>query len=183
MQQRGVVGIAAQPRLSDQSGVIARLLKRLREDQIVRIFAHLQLTVSAHIGVSAMLPFEQATTRRAAHRAPGIVIRKTNPLIGHTIEVRGLYHLLPIATQVAVAEVIGQNVNDIGPVRHSFSDGGSLSNGFTLSLCEDGQQAGGERDCYEFSFHRVFYIKSSPPFLGGWIAKRDGVVVGELRTE
>ena len=111
------------------------------------------------------------------------MLRKHHPSSSQCINIGCLNFSLTINTKFSITQVIGQNVNDIGPVRHSFSDGGSLSNGFTLSLCEDGQQAGGERDCYEFSFHRVFYIKSSPPFLGGWIAKRDWVVVGELSTE
>lgn len=60
-----------------------------------------------------MLAGEQHTTRGLARRRAGIVLGESHPLFGHRVEARRADELLPVTTKVAVAEVIGEDVNDV----------------------------------------------------------------------
>jgi hypothetical protein len=47
----------------------------------------------------------------------GVVIGESQSLGGHPIKVRRLNHLLSVAAQVTVPQIIGHDINDIGSLR------------------------------------------------------------------
>ena len=56
----------------------------------------------------------EAAARRCADRAAGIVVREAHPLGGHAVDVRRLDPLLAVTSEVAIAQIVGQDDNDIG---------------------------------------------------------------------
>ena len=110
----GVIGIAAEARLTDQSGVVARFLKSSWEDGVVGIAAHLNLTISTNVGVAGVLPLEETTAGGSADGASGVVTGEANSLGSHLIEIGSLNDFLPVTTEVSVSEIVCENVNDVG---------------------------------------------------------------------
>ena len=61
--------------------------------------------------VAVMLAGHQDTPRRRANRGPGVEVREAHPLARHAVEVRCGDDLLPVAAELAVAEVVGHDPN------------------------------------------------------------------------
>ncbi len=55
--------------------------------------------------------------RRRTDRTTGVVIGKKHPGLSHFIEIWGFENLLSVATQITIAQIIGQDVDDVGPGR------------------------------------------------------------------
>ena len=55
----------------------------------------------------------QRATRRSANRIAGITLREARAFFRQFINVRRLNEFLSVATDVAVAQIIGQNKNDV----------------------------------------------------------------------
>jgi len=60
-RERRVVGVAAETRLPDHRGVVSGFFESLRQNGLVRIFAHLDATISANVNVSGVFAFEETT--------------------------------------------------------------------------------------------------------------------------
>ena len=73
--------------------------------------------VSADQGVAGVQAGHEAAPRRGADRAAGVAVGEADSLGGHLVEAGRLDELLPLAAQIAVAEVIGQEKDDIGTTR------------------------------------------------------------------
>jgi hypothetical protein len=110
----GVIGVAAETGLADEGGMVAGFLKSGGENGIVRVLAHLELTISANVDVAGVLTFKKGATTRSADGGARVVSSETQTFGSHAIEVRSLDNLLAIAAEVAVSEVIGEDVDHVG---------------------------------------------------------------------
>ncbi len=85
--------------------------------------------VAANVGMPGMLAGHQATPRGGADCVTAVVLRKAHPFRGQAVDVRRPDLLLAVAAQLRVAEVIGENVDDVrrlrggGRSRHGQSGG------------------------------------------------------------
>ena len=68
-----------------------------------------------------ILPRQDARPRRRAHRRSRVSIRKTHPLRRQPVQVRRLIERAPVAPQIPPPQIIQQNKNHIGPLRHRDS--------------------------------------------------------------
>ena len=62
-----------------------------------------------------MLSGHQDATAGSTDRSAAIVLRKTNALGGNPIDIGSSDVLLAVATEFAIAQVVGQNVNNVWP--------------------------------------------------------------------
>ena len=93
--------------------MIADSFKGSGEDRIVGIATHLKAAISTDIGVAGVHPLKKAAAGRGTDGAPGVVLREANSLGRHAIKVGRLDDFLSVAAEVAVAKVVGKNVDDI----------------------------------------------------------------------
>ena len=89
--------------------------------------------VAADRGMAGVVAGHQATARRGADGAAGVALREAHALRGQAVEVRRLDLLLAVAAEVAIAQVVGQDENDVGrsgrigrdgPMRKEQGEGG-----------------------------------------------------------
>ncbi|OHB72155.1 MAG: hypothetical protein A2V70_20800 [Planctomycetes bacterium RBG_13_63_9] len=106
----GRVGLAQTPFADDARGV-AGLLEQLGHGHVLRPQRH--PGVAADQRVTGVQPRHQAASRGRTDRAAGIAVRKPHTLLGHAIEVRRPDHLLAVAAEVAIAEIVGQDEDDV----------------------------------------------------------------------
>ncbi len=116
VRDAGAVGLAEAP-LADYPGGVAGLFQQLGDGYIRRPKRH--AGVAADQRVARMQAGHQAAARRSADRASGVVIGEAHPLGGKLIDIRRFDCLLPVAAQVAVAQIVGQNENNIGRIFYS----------------------------------------------------------------
>jgi hypothetical protein len=64
--------------------------------------------------MSRVLAFKKATPRRRTHRAAGIVAGEFHPLGGHAVEIGCFDDFLPEAPEITIAEIIGEDEDDVG---------------------------------------------------------------------
>src|SRR5438128_3078689 len=55
----------------------------------------------------------QSAPGRRANRSAGVALGETHALRSQTINIRRVYHFLPVASEVAVTEVVSQYENDV----------------------------------------------------------------------
>jgi hypothetical protein len=122
------------PRAADRSETpfaeatcrVAKLLQRERQLQLTRRHRLLALAaiaislantaaVVSNIGVPRMLRRHQHATRGRTHVVPRIVLRESHAVLRELIEIRGANLLLPKRTNVAIAQVIREEEDDVGP--------------------------------------------------------------------
>src|SRR5262249_22024607 len=109
-------------------GRVARSLQRLRDgDFVQREFSDVVHgpqgpawpleSVNAADGVNAgartVLPAHQSGARGLAIRAASVAVREAHALRGQTVNVRCLVKLAAVAGHVRVAEIVGQNEDDV----------------------------------------------------------------------
>jgi hypothetical protein len=77
----------------------------------------LSFSIPSNPGVPGMITRHQGTTRWCANRAAGVTLSESNSFPGQPVDVRCGESLLPVTAQIAVAQVIGVDENDVGPWR------------------------------------------------------------------
>ncbi len=63
--------------------------------------------------MARVIACHQRATRRAANRTAGIKLREPRALFRQFIKVRRLDEFLAVATRIGIAQIIGQNKNDV----------------------------------------------------------------------
>ena len=104
-----------------QPGVVARLLEhrchgghagRNEQRRVARRNARPRLP-------PRIFPREERKSRRGANRRWSVRVSEAYPFARDAVEVRRLHALRAIATQIAIADVVGQDENYVGLRRHS----------------------------------------------------------------
>jgi len=70
--------------------------------------------------VARVVAGHQATPRRGADSGTRVVTCETHSLDGHLVDARRPKTGLSVATQVAIAQIIGHDVDDVGFVRKAL---------------------------------------------------------------
>ena len=113
-----VAGVAEAP-LADERSRVTRRLQDARDRDITGA-QHLRLgifhaSVAAHARVTHMQTRHKHAARGRTHRVARVKLRETHPFGRELIEVRGADNFLSVRAEVTVAEIVGQNENNIGP--------------------------------------------------------------------
>lgn len=104
--------VVAQRPFTHPAGGVARVFQHLREGEILGPQG--DLAVAAEVGVPGMVAGEEDAARGQAGGGAGVVLGEAHPALGHRVEPRGADELLPVAAEVAVAEVVGEDVDEVG---------------------------------------------------------------------
>ena len=105
--------------LADGSGRVTGLLQHLRHRHIFRL-QRVSL-IAANARVARVLAGHEGRTRRRADSGTGIALRETNAVRRQLVDVRCLNFLLPVATDIAVAQIVRENENDVRRTRWNCS--------------------------------------------------------------
>jgi len=103
-------GIAESP-LAHEGGAIAGLAKKIGHREIA--IAQWDARVAADPAMSSVIAGHQRAARRRAHRASGVGLREAQTARGQGVDVGSADALLAVTTKVAVAEIVGQDENDV----------------------------------------------------------------------
>ena len=111
----GQVRVAEAP-LAKRARAITRRLEHLRQHghfciQRRPVFV---AKIAAHIAMARVLAGHQHRAARRANGVTRIMRRKLQALLREPIDVRCLKFFLTVTRQIAVAQIVGKNVNDIG---------------------------------------------------------------------
>ena len=98
---------------------VARSLQHVGHGHLVGPQAHFGLAIAADGGVAGVLAGHEAAARRRADGAAGVGLGEAHALGGQAVQVRREDVLLAVAAEVAVAEVVGQDEDDVGARRLS----------------------------------------------------------------
>jgi hypothetical protein len=135
----GVAFLAEVP-LAELGRGVAGLLQRLRErdglrrerrdvvDRAQRAGAPVKAVDAADgvdAGAGAVLAAEQRRARRLAVGAAGVAVREPHSLAGQAVDVRRLVVLAAVGGDVGVAEVVGEDQDDVGLAGRSVRSGGA----------------------------------------------------------
>ena len=111
----------AEAPLADEPGGIAGLIHEVGDGEGVgghgRLAFGLDFLVAADRGVAVVLARHERASRRRADRRAGVGLGEPHALGREPVDVRRLDELLPETAEVAVAEVIREDEDDVGPVR------------------------------------------------------------------
>ena len=105
----------AQAVFADAGGVVACGLEELGQGEV--IVRDVAFAIAAHAAVAGVQACHEDAARWRAHGTAGVMARELHALGGHLVKVRRLQSLLPVAAGVAVAHVIGEDIDDVGLVR------------------------------------------------------------------
>ena len=86
----------------------------LSRQLIASLTADGDFVVVADVRMSRVLARQQRASRRRAHRTSRVMLRKPHALCGHSIDVGRSDLFLPVTAQLAVSQIICQDINDIG---------------------------------------------------------------------
>ncbi len=106
---------AAESPFSEQSGSIARALEEGSDGGLIRAQARFGLDVPSDGGVAGVPPGHQAAAGWRTDCGTRIRLGEAKSLGGHAVQIRGLDLLLTVTPEIAVAEIIGEDKNDVGP--------------------------------------------------------------------
>ena len=101
----------AQPPLADDRRAVARRMEHLGDRGVLRAQGHVAMAPDP--GVPGVLPGHQRGARRGADRAPGIVLGEPDALPGQAVELRRLEPRLAVGAEIAVAEIVGLDQQDV----------------------------------------------------------------------
>ena len=112
-----LVGIVPRRRIADTpfaktTGFIASLPQKSGDGKV--LCSQQAGAVAANAGVASVKASHQDASRGSAYGGAGVVARKANAFGGHSVKMRSFQHGLAVASEVAVAEVIRQNVDKVG---------------------------------------------------------------------
>ena len=113
---------------ADACRAVARSLGQPREGHFAlpqrllprrALVAHLDgaaigLGIVDHAGMTGVLARHEDAAGRRADGGARIVVRETHALGRHPVEIRRSDYLLAVAAQIAVSQVVGQDVDDVG---------------------------------------------------------------------
>ena len=116
----------AEPPLAHRGGGVAGLLKFFGDGEGIggdRVLAtvlelwkvDLRLQVAADLGVAEVFAGHQDAARGGADRRPGVVAGEAQPLAGEAVDVGGADLLLSVAAELAIAEVVGEDEDEVRP--------------------------------------------------------------------
>lgn len=91
---------------------------------------------------------------RSANGAAGIMLRKPHALLGHSVKVGGHDVSLPVTAQVAVAKIVGKDIDYIGLFRIQgafFSRGAAAAGEYAE---KDGRSRQCRSDIYSIHDHK-----------------------------
>ena len=105
----------AEAPLAKRPRAITGRLEHLRQHRHLRIQCRLVFVaqIPAHKTMARMLARHQHRSARRTNRVARIMRRKLQALLREPINVRRLKFFLPVTRQIAIAKVVGKNVNDI----------------------------------------------------------------------
>ena len=124
-------GAAAQSEVpfADGGGGIARLVHEVGHGGLLRADDHARIAC-CHIGATAsegIFPRQDAVARGGGGGGAGMHVGKPHAVGGQRIDGRRVHALCPVAREVAVAQVVGHEQNDVGALLR-----GSLEQGLVL---------------------------------------------------
>ena len=102
----------AEPPFADHRGAIARRPQHLGDRDVFGPQRNV-LAVAANPGVTGVQPGHQRRPRRRADRAARVVLREPDAFAREPIERRRLEPRLPVGAEIAVAEIVGLNQQDV----------------------------------------------------------------------
>ena len=130
----------AEAPLADQGGRIPGALEHVRDRRVARTQRLRQRVllagVAAHAGVAVVQPGHEHAARGRADCSARVEVREAQPLARHAVEVRRPDHLLSVTPELAVAEIVGHDPDQIRLLRR------------TCSSCD---QRGHQRHFYHFT--------------------------------
>ena len=138
--ERDAVGArAAEAPFAETAGSVARGLEKFRERDGVggdgELALGFQLAIIADERVAGMFAGHKHATRGSADVVAGVVLGEFQALGGEAIEVRRADDFLAERADVAVAEIVGEDENDVRRATRSRVD-----------RCREGDDAEGERE-------------------------------------
>ena len=100
---------------ADDRRAVSRLFEHLGDRHIGWPQRHgpIRTFVVTHGRVPRGQTRHKRTPRRRANRAAGIVLGKAHALCRHAVDIGCRKPLLPITPKVSIAEIIGQDINDV----------------------------------------------------------------------
>jgi hypothetical protein len=127
--ERHAVGAgSAEAPFAETAGGVARGFEKFRERDGVggdgELALGFQLAVVADEGVAGMFAGHEHAARRSADVVPRVVMRELQALGGEAVEVRRADEFLAEGADVAVAEIVGEDEDDVGRTRGRGGDGG-----------------------------------------------------------
>ena len=110
---------AASPRtteapLAEKGGAVACLFQQFRQSGFLRIQTRLRLHIPAHRGVAGVFSCHQAAAGWRANGGTGIGLREADTARSQLVYVGSADLFLAVTAQVAIAEVVGKNENNVG---------------------------------------------------------------------
>ncbi len=124
----GGAKLAERP-LSEQPGPIARLLQDVGNGHVLWPEGKVRVLVAAGARMAGVVAGHQAAAGRRAYGRAGIGLRKAHPFRGDPVEVRCLHLPGAITAEIAVAEVVGQDQQDVRFSGLRGQEGGSSRSG------------------------------------------------------
>ncbi len=100
--------------LAHSPGAVARLLQHLRDGEVVRSQPDVVGEVVPDAVVAVVHPRHEAAARGGTDGRARVGLGEPQALGGQPIEVRRLDLLLPVGAEITVAEVVGQDEDDVG---------------------------------------------------------------------
>ena len=102
---------AAQAPFADDRRAVSGVLKRHRNGDVFRTKG--KLAVAANPGVAGVQPRHQGGPRGRADGAAGVVLSKTRAFTRQSIQMRSLEAGLTVRAEIAVAEIVGLDEQDV----------------------------------------------------------------------
>lgn len=131
-----IVGASRQSALADHRGVVAGTLQMGRNGDLSRVLRKFVRPIRADVHMPRMLAGEQARPRWQAHGATRVVLREPHSVVRHAVEMRRFKVLLAIATNVAVAQIVGQAEVELFLSARKRHRGGAVCGSVLISSSE-----------------------------------------------
>ena len=74
---------------------------------------HVPACIAPDVRMTHVLTSHEYAARWRAYRAPGIKPGEFHSFLGHLVETRGLDQFLAVASEIPIAEVVSQNIDNI----------------------------------------------------------------------
>jgi hypothetical protein len=113
---RGIAGIteATDAPFAEHGGGVAGLLEHFGDGEVAGLQEFFVSLVAADAGVAGVEACHQRAAGRGADGAAGVDLGEAGTFGGHAVDVWRLDFLLAVAAEVAVAEIVGEDEDDVG---------------------------------------------------------------------